>query len=116
MENDDDSGWTCDKKWEEDEDGEVEENFSCDECEGTFCEDCVVAFDNSGAQICTSCIEDAYKKLPKRTAETKIVYQDRVVEKIVEKPIIQYVDKEGKEVGRQEVEQTKSKNLFSQLF
>ena len=113
-ENDEDSGWECDvchKKFEEDEDGEVEEYNSCGECDGTFCDDCIVEFDNVD-NICTDCVEQAYKKLPKRTAETQIVYQDRVVEKIVEKPIIKYVDNEGKEV----VEKVKPRSLFSDIF
>lgn len=56
-----------------------EDTYECDECsEEEVCENC-------GSTICMNCLKDIVK------VETKVEYQ----EKIVEKPVKVYVDKEG---------------------
>ena len=60
------------------------DSHGCDECEcDHICDDCMTDFEN--VSLCKKCL---YKKHPQ---ETKIEYQ----EKIVEKPVKVYVDKEG---------------------
>jgi len=60
--------------------------WECEECrEENVCEDCIIEFEDAGCFYCKNCVDKAYP----RSSETKIEYQ----EKIVEKPI--YVDKDG---------------------
>jgi predicted RNA-binding Zn-ribbon protein involved in translation (DUF1610 family) len=54
-----------------------EDNYDCDECGETMCEECVVQFESAGT-ICKSCIDDAYPR------ESEVV--EKIVEKIVEVP------------------------------
>lgn len=64
------------------------DTWDCEECsEEGICEDCIIEFESAGNFFCKSCVEEAYP----RPKETKIEYQ----EKIVEKPVKVYVDKEG---------------------
>jgi hypothetical protein len=63
-----------------------DETYECDECgDDELCEGCVHEFENAGVTICNDCLKGLIK------VETKIEYQD----KIVEKEIVKYVDKEG---------------------
>lgn len=67
--------------------GDVD-TWECEECnEDGICEDCIIEFENAGNYYCKSCVEEAYPV----KSETKIEYKDR----IVEKPVKIYVDKEG---------------------
>lgn len=63
-----------------------DETFSCDECGEDVCEDCYIE-DLESVSVCKKCIDEAYP----RPQETKIEYQ----EKIVEKPVKVYVNKDG---------------------
>jgi predicted nucleic acid-binding Zn ribbon protein len=63
-----------------------DDSYSCDECnEEDLCEDCTQEFENAGVTLCNNCLKDIVK------TETKIEYQDR----IVEKEVLKYVDKDG---------------------
>lgn len=73
----------CKKELEGDAD-----TWQCEECdEEGICEDCIIEFENANNYFCKPCVNKAYP----RPQETKIEYQ----EKIVEKPVKVYVDKEG---------------------
>lgn len=91
-EDSDDSCFNCKKKSDDLE--------SCAECGEDICEGCMVHFE-SASNICNKCIDKFYPR--------KIEYQDKIVEKIVEKPIIKYLDKEGKEVERTFNENSKTR-------
>ena len=76
---------------EEDDGGEENEDYAdqykCSECdtddETPYCADCALYFEESDIVICPTCLEEAMrdtKNLKGRTVE-------RIVEKIVEKPV-----------------------------
>ena len=74
---------------EEDEDGdEDEDTFECSNCEEEKTKEEIIEFDNTDS-ICKKCIDKAYPR------NSKIEYK----EKIIEKPIIKYIDKRaGKKI------------------
>lgn len=63
--------------------------YTCEECDESYCDDCCIQFDNTEGIYCKKCID---KKYPR---EKEIEYK----EKIVEKPVIKYVDKDEKEIS-----------------
>ena len=79
-------------------DVEEDESDEEDEEETTICYECgrevgkgeYVYFEEEGFVLCKKCIDKVYP----RKSETKIEYKD----KVVEKPIIKYVDSKGKVV------------------
>jgi transposase-like protein len=79
-----------DQEKEYDED----ETYTCDECDEDYSEEDIISFEDADVTICKKCIDRAYPK----QSETKIEY----IEKIVEKPIIRYLNQEGQEVKKQE--------------
>ncbi len=63
-----------------------EDTYTCDECsEEGLCEKCIHEFENCGSTICMDCLKGLVK------TETKIEYQ----EKIVEKPVKVFVNQDG---------------------
>ena len=79
--------------------GDVD-TFSCDECEDdTICQDCIIEFSNTN--LCKKCIDKEYP----RRLETKVEYKD----KIVEKEVKVFVDKEGTPIDISFNPQKKSK-------
>jgi methionyl-tRNA synthetase len=75
----------------------------CAECGEYVCEECIIQFD-SADNICRKCIDKFYPR--------KVEYQDKIVEKIVEKPIIQYVDKEGIKINKETFFDPNAKTRF----
>jgi hypothetical protein len=75
----------------EEEQEEDEETFECSECEEEFDkEDNLIYFENSETYICKECINKVYP----RKIEVKTEYK----EKIIEKPIIKYLNNQNQEV------------------
>lgn len=82
-----------------DDELEEEDTYYCDNCgnENVQSKD-IISFDCG--DICKECIDKEYPR------ESKIEYR----EKIVEKPIIKYVNQQGQEI------KPKPKKVFSQVF
>ena len=78
------------------ENDETDEEYYCCSCEEDLCFNCCYFINEDGEAYCEKCFRKGLKIPPKETIE-------KVVEKIVEKPV--YVDKEGKPA---------SINIFSQ--
>lgn len=79
----------CKKEITKDDDGDTD-GWRCEECDKeNICEDCIVEFENAETYYCIDCVREACPSLFK--TETKVEYQDRIVEKEVKV----YVDKDG---------------------
>jgi hypothetical protein len=96
--NSDDDTYKDDNEDEE----ESEEVFECEECGEVYSsEEDLIFFKYQEIYICKKCIDKAYP----RKIEVKTEYK----EKIIEKPIIKYLNKEGKEVKIESSIESKSR-------